>query len=132
MLVPNRKKWFLRVVKTKGKLYYSGSLGTSSVTWTPRLAKWVAARGRLETLQWIWLDPRSSSFPERDAIEIIEFAARKGHLAVVTWLNEHQQWTDDGAEDRFAGLIDKFVSYRHFQVARYLVKHGASRARVQY
>lgn len=94
------------------------------VMWNEVYAKWAAANDDLEMLQWIWLHPRSSSFSEHDAIETITYAARKSHLAVIKWLNEHQQWTGANAKDRFADVLTQAVRFEHFQVAKYLIEHG--------
>ncbi|GAB9477878.1 Alpha- and gamma-adaptin-binding protein p34, partial [Globisporangium polare] len=63
------------------------------VAWSPIFAELAAESGHLETLQWIWRHPRSSSFSDRNAVATVKYAARNGHLAVVAWLNEHHQWT---------------------------------------
>ncbi|GAB9476239.1 Alpha- and gamma-adaptin-binding protein p34 [Globisporangium polare] len=96
--------------------------------WSPKLADLAAGGGHLETLQWIWLHSRSSSFSDRNAMSAIEFAAFSGHLAVIEWLNGHQQWTDrEEPKDRFACALLLAVRRGHLQVAKYVVEHGVSR-----
>lgn len=96
------------------------------VTWDPELARLAAQNGHLETLQWIWLHPKSSPFSERDAINAIECAAMNGHLPVVKWLDQQQQWSRDRTNGRFEFSLRHAVLRGHLEVARYLAQNGIS------
>lgn len=99
------------------------------VTWSPVYAMMAAVTGSLETLQWIWLHPRRGSYPDHQVIDIIQFAAMNNHLAVITWLSEHDKWPrDDDTSDRFADVLLQAVRSSHLEVAKYVSEFGVSRA----
>lgn len=91
------------------------------------VASSAALGGQLETLQWIWLDPRSPSFSDLDVVRLIECAVLDGHLAVVTWLNKQQQWdVGEASRDRFRRALRLAVRRKHLEIVKYLAQFGMS------